>query len=132
MTATIVVALLGVASTVGAVLVTGWFGRKQADAQAELITATAHEKIYGAYGVLLDELRTDNEATRQQVLGANDRARRAEERADAAEEMAYQANARMRNMEQLLVELRPFLEGVAGSETFVAQIDRLTSRAPRN
>lgn len=127
MDATIVVAILGVVSTVGAVLITGWFGRRQTAAQTEQITAQAHSLIFAEYRDLITAQRTDAQLARELAHGADERARQAEQRADAAEEMAYRADDRMRSMERLLTELRPFLERVPGSEAFVAQIDRLTA-----
>lgn len=129
MWATIIVAVVGAVATVGAVLVTGWFGRKQVAAQAERITATAHGLIYAEYRDLIAAVRTDAQLARELAHGAEEKARSAEQRADAAEEMAYRADDRMRSMERLLVDLRPFLERVPGSEQFLAQIDRLTASA---
>lgn len=124
-------AALGAASTVAAVFITGWFGRRQNRAQVQEITNRAHGEIYAAYEGLLTQQRTDAQITREEARSAKEAARAAEQRADAAEEMAYQANDRMRSMERLLAELRPFLERVPGSEAFVAQIDRaLTAARP--
>lgn len=129
MDATTIAASVGALTTVGGILITGWFGRKQTKAQTEQITATAHGLIYAEYRDLITAQRTDAQLAREEARGARDTARQAEQRADAAEEMAYKADDRMRAMERLLVDLRPFLERVPGSETFLAQIDRLTDRA---
>src|SRR5688572_14554884 len=112
----VIAAGLGAVSTVGAVLVTAWFGRRQTRAQTDQITNIAHGLIYGQYQDILTQMRGDYQLMREEARLAKEAARQAEQRADAAEEMAYQANDRMRSMERLLSELRPFLERVPGSE----------------
>lgn len=131
MDSTALTAVAGAVSTVGAVLVTGWFGRRQARAQADRITADitaqAHRQIYAEYGNLIAELRTDAKLAREQSRGALEMARDAERRADEAEECAYQAEMRMRALERLLAGLRTFLATVTapGVDAFLAQMDRL-------
>lgn len=123
--------MAGAVSTVAAVLVTGWFGRRQVRAQADRITADitakAHQQIYAEYGNLIAALRTDAQLAREQSRGALETARDAERRADEAEERAYQAEMRMRALERLLSVLRTFLATVTvpGVDAFLAQMDRL-------
>ena len=124
---TIMVALLGAASTVGAVLITGWFGRRNLAAQTAHITATAHSEIYQAYGELIGTLRTDVQLAREEARGAHSAARAAEERADSAEDRAYNADYRLRTMQQLLVDLRPLIAAhVPGADMWLSQLDRVT------
>jgi outer membrane murein-binding lipoprotein Lpp len=129
--AAVITAVLGFAGTIGGILITAWFGRRQVKAQADHITATAHSLIYNEYNSLITALRTDAQIAREEARGAKETARLAEQRSDAAEEMAYQADSRMQSMERLLVDLRPFLERVPGSEAFLAQIERLTQQRHR-
>lgn len=124
------VGALGAASTVAAVLITGWFGRKQAAAQTSQITAEAHTKIYESYGTLITALRTDVQLAREEARGAHAAARAAEERADSAEDRAYNADYRLRTMQQLLVDLRPLIAAhVPGAEMWLSQLDRVTKQA---
>ena len=69
---TIVIAILGVVSTVGAVLITGWFNRRQQAAQTERITAEAHALIYKEYNHLLVAQRTDSQLAREHAQGAEE------------------------------------------------------------
>ncbi len=128
MDSTIVVALLGAASTVGAVLITGWFGRRNLSAQTAHITATAHSEIYESYGTLITALRNDVQLAREEARGAHAAARQAEQRADAAEDRAYNADYRLRTMQQLLADLRPLIAAhVPGAEMWLSQLDRVTA-----
>jgi hypothetical protein len=129
---TIVVALLGAVATVAAVLITGWFGRRQAAAQTAQITATAHTEIYKSYETLITALRTDVQLARQEARGAHEAARSAEQRADQAEDKAYTADYRVRTMHQLLVDLRPLIAAhVPGADMWLSQVDRVVAAAAR-
>lgn len=131
MDATVLVALVGAAATVGAVLLTNWFNRRHLAAQTEHITTTAHREIYAEYSTLLTTMRNDMQLTREEARSAHDVARQAEQRADAAEEKAYSADYRMRSMERLLTDLRPLIiTHVPGHEAWVGQMDRLMAARP--
>lgn len=128
---TVLVALAGTGSTIGAILLTSWFNRRHLAAQTQNITTTAHTQIYAQYAELLTTMRNDMQLTREEARAAHDVARQAEKRADDAEEKAYSADYRLRSMERLLVDLRPLIVlHVPGHEAWVGQMDRLMAARP--